>query len=222
MDFATVVSIVSVAFLSSFSHCIGMCGGFLGLQAFFLKDKTQKQTLFFTTLYHLARIFAYVLIGAVFGAFGGIFVISGTSRAFLFFMIGFFLVFIGVALWVRGDLLKFIENDKISKFVTKNAFKLSKKHGILNFVALGFLNGLLPCGVVYYFAAMAIASSSVVNGALIMLLFGLSTLPVMVGFVTFFNLINETFKQIMFKISLIIVILNGIYLTFLGYMANNG
>ena len=61
---------------------------------------------------------------------------------------------------------------------------------------------------------------SALNGAAIMLVFGLCTIPAMMSVALFFGLISERFKQIMFKISLVIIISNGIYLTFLGYMAN--
>ncbi|EAU01136.2 sulfite exporter TauE/SafE family protein [Campylobacter curvus] len=220
MDLVNYLSVVSVAFFSSFSHCIGMCGGFLSLQSLFLRNKTKPQTILLLALYHLARILAYALLGALFGAFGGALALSGTWRAAIFFIVGILLVALGVALWVRGGLLKLVENDKISKFIASCALNVGKTPGLLNFIALGFLNGLLPCGVVYYFAAMAVASMSALNGAAIMLVFGLCTIPAMMSVALFFGLISERFKQIMFKISLVIIISNGIYLTFLGYMAN--
>ncbi|WP_229203979.1 sulfite exporter TauE/SafE family protein [Campylobacter anatolicus] len=220
MDFAQILTIISVAFLSSISHCVGMCGGFLSLQSLFLKDKKATSAATLSFFYHIFRILAYILIGAVCGAFGGIIALSSNSRAVLFFIVGIVLIVIGVALWIRGELLKFIENDKFSKFITSLALKISKKSSILNFLALGFLNGFLPCGVVYYFAAMAITSQSALLGASIMAVFGLSTLPIMIIFLTLFKFIGDKFKQIMFKISLIIIIANGIYLAFLGYMAN--
>ncbi|MCD8213647.1 MAG: sulfite exporter TauE/SafE family protein [Campylobacter sp.] len=220
MDFVNFTTVVSVAILSSFSHCVGMCGGFLTLQSLFLRDKNNAEIFLLTAIYHLARIFAYTLLGAIFGAFGGILVFSASSRALLFFIIGILLVLIGAALWLRGGILNFIENGKISKFITQNAIKASKISNIFGFILLGFLNGLLPCGVVYYFAAMAITAASTLKGMLIMLIFGLSTMPAMMSIAVFFRFIDEKFKQIMFKISLVIIISNGIYLTFLGYMAN--
>ena len=61
--------IISVAFLSSFSHCVGMCSGFLSLQTLFFKGKNKIEILMLSTLYSLARIFAYVVLGALLGTF---------------------------------------------------------------------------------------------------------------------------------------------------------
>ncbi|MGG7047508.1 MULTISPECIES: sulfite exporter TauE/SafE family protein [unclassified Campylobacter] len=215
-----VASIVSVAVLLSFSHCIGMCSGFFALCAVAFKQKSISQAFFLTLIYHLCRIVSYVVLGALFGAFGSIFLISNTSRAVLFFVVGILLVIVGFALLSRGKLLNFIENDKISKFITKKTLALRNLPEILKFCLFGILNGLLPCGVVYYFLAMSIAGANALQGAFIMALFGFSTLPAMLSINVVFKFITQKFKQIMFKIAILIIILNGIYLAFLGFMAN--
>lgn len=220
MDSVNFASIVSVAILSSFSHCIGMCGGFATLGALYLRDQIGYKRVLAVLGYHAMRILAYIAIGMVAGAFGGIFMVSAGQKAALFFVVGIALVIIGVCLWTRGRALKFIENEKISRLITTLASRLSRKKTLLNFMLLGFLNGLLPCGMVYYFAAQSIAASSAAKGALVMAVFGLSTLPALAFFGLFFSALGAKFRQVMFKISLVIVILNGIYLTFLGYMAN--
>jgi sulfite exporter TauE/SafE len=46
---------------------------------------------------------------------------------------------------------------------------------------LGALNGLLPCGLVYVAGAGAAAAGSIPGGLAYMALFGLGTLPVMLG-----------------------------------------
>ncbi|MDH5580221.1 MAG: sulfite exporter TauE/SafE family protein, partial [Betaproteobacteria bacterium] len=51
----------------------------------------------------------------------------------------------------------------------------------LRFAALGALWGFLPCGLVYSALAVAATSGSAAGGALIMLAFGLGTLPAMVA-----------------------------------------
>ena len=220
MDLVNYLSVVSVAFFSSFSHCIGMCGGFLSLQSLFLRNKTKPQTILLLALYHLARILAYALLGALFGAFGAALALSGTWRAAIFFIVGILLVALGVALWVRGGLLKLVENDKISKFIASCALNVGKTPGLLNFIALGFLNGLLPCGVVYYFAAMAVASMSALNGAAIMLVFGLCTIPALLCAQIILRRALLNFRQAMFKISTAVIVLNGVYLAFSGLRAS--
>ncbi|MFC2587908.1 MAG: sulfite exporter TauE/SafE family protein, partial [Campylobacter sp.] len=157
MDYLSVLNIASVAVLSSFSHCIGMCGGFISLQALFLRGKSGAQAMILSLLYHLCRVGAYTCLGALAGGLSGALIIGKNARAGLFFAVGCALIFIGAALYFRGGMLKFLENEKISKFIALKALKFSKKQGVLNLCALGFLNGLLPCGVVYYVLAQAIS-----------------------------------------------------------------
>ena len=212
--------IISVAFLSSFSHCVGMCSGFLSLQTLFFKGKSKREILMLSTLYSLARIFAYVVLGALFGAFGAVISFSMQARGVIFFIIGLVIAFIGIALLFRGELLKFVENQKALNFVVRIAKTRIQKKNLTNFLLLGFLNGFLPCGVVYYFLALVILSANFIDSTFVLLVFGLCTLPAMLLASFVFGILNEKFKDIMFKISASIMIINGIYLSFLGYRAN--
>ncbi|MBE9818458.1 sulfite exporter TauE/SafE family protein [Campylobacter concisus] len=212
--------IISVAFLSSFSHCVGMCSGFLSLQTLFFKGKSKREILMLSTLYSLARIFAYVVLGALFGTFGAVISFNMQARSVIFFIVGLAIAFIGIALLFRGELLKFVENQRALNFVVRIAKTRIQKKNLTNFLLLGFLNGFLPCGVVYYFLALGILSANFIDSAFIMLVFGLCTLPAMLLASFVFGILNEKFKDIMFKISASIMIINGIYLSFLGYRAN--
>ena len=212
--------IISVAFLSSFSHCVGMCSGFLSLQTLFFKGKSKREILMLSMFYSLARIFAYVVLGALFGAFGAAISFGLQARGVIFFIVGLMIAFIGIALLFRGELLKFVENQKALNFVVRLAKTRIQKKNLTNFLLLGFLNGFLPCGVVYYFLALGILSANFIDSAFIMLVFGLCTLPAMLLASFVFGILNEKFKDIMFKISASIMIINGIYLSFLGYRAN--
>jgi len=220
MQDISLYTIIAVAFMSSFSHCVGMCSGFLSLQALFFKGKSKREIFMLSTLYNLARIFAYVALGALFGAFGAAISFGLQARGLIFFIVGLAIAFIGIALLFRGELLKFVENEKALNFIVKIAKERLKNKNLVNFLLLGFLNGLLPCGVVYYFLALGILSANFIDSALIMLVFGLCTLPAMLLTSFIFNVLSEKFKKIMFEISAIIMIINGIYLSFLGYRAN--
>ena len=220
MQDISLYTIIAVAFMSSFSHCVGMCSGFLSLQALFFKGKSKREILMLSTLYNLARIFAYVVLGTLFGAFGAAISFGLQARGLIFFIVGLVIAFIGVALLFRGELLKFVENEKALNFVVKMAKERLSNRNLANFLLLGFLNGLLPCGVVYYFLALGILSANFIDSALIMLVFGLCTLPAMLLTSFVFNALSEKFKKIMFEISAVIMIVNGIYLSFLGYRAN--
>jgi sulfite exporter TauE/SafE len=57
------------------------------------------------------------------------------------------------------------------------------------------LNGLLPCGFVYIGITGAIAVGSTLNGMLFMTMFGLGTLPVMLGTSLIGSAININLRQ---------------------------
>lgn len=220
MELATIFSVISVAFLSSISHCIGMCGGFVVACNAKLAKKTPTQIWLYNISYHISRILAYIVLGILFGLFGSFVIASITIKGYVFFAIGLFMVVLGVALIKRGALLKFIENDKISqKFIMPKFKNLIQKDGLVPFISLGFLNGLLPCGVVYYFLALSLSAGSIANGALVMAVFGIATLPVMLGFGGLVNLISAELKSKMNYIFAGIIILYGIYLAYLGFVA---
>lgn len=217
IDLSTAILVVSVAFLSSLGHCVGMCGGFLIAVSRFGRG--------FGILlgYNLFRILAYILLGGLFGAFGGLFVFSLKLKGYLFFVLGLFMIFLGIALIYRGSLLRFIEENKIlSKPLTHKMSLILQKNGKFGFLFLGFLNGLLPCGVVYYFLAMAISSGSALGGMSIMAIFGMVSFLMMGVYSFLFKILNDKFKKTMLFLSSLLVIAYGIYLAFVGFMATNG
>ncbi|MEO1256644.1 MAG: sulfite exporter TauE/SafE family protein, partial [Bacteroidota bacterium] len=63
----------------------------------------------------------------------------------------------------------------------------------LSRLALGMLNGLLPCGLVYMAAIGAIGVGHPLNGALFMFFFGLGTLPLLVSSLFFGNVMIKRF-----------------------------
>lgn len=211
-----IFSIISVALLSSFGHCYFMCGGFN--LAFLELNKKAKYPFLLLLTYHFSRIAAYVSLGLVFGFLGFSFHFLPISDGFLFFVLGIFMVFLGFALIFRGKALAFIEGNvflqKYLKILMKKAFKLK---GFSAALTLGFLNGFVPCGLVYFFLALALSKTSVAQGALVMLVFGLSTLVPLLFFGEFARLLSSKAKGIYTHISYILIICYGLYLGYLGF-----
>src|ERR1051325_6069906 len=58
---------------------------------------------------------------------------------------------------------------------------LLQRNSVASQAAMGALNGLLPCGLVYVAAAGATATGKALAGAAYMACFGLGTWPVMLG-----------------------------------------
>lgn len=216
------INVAIISFTASFGHCLGMCGGFVIAYNMKLNNIDESKRPLYVFTYHFYRILAYVLLGACFGAFGSLFALSLKTRAYLYFALGMFLVLIGVSLLKRGKLLKMLENDKIFTSLFKT--KIKKYMGLSSlkaFGVLGFLNGLIPCGIVYFFAAMAISSGNIVNSILIMLVFGICTLPALFGFSFLSRVISDNFKTAMHYVSCILMIMFGLYLSYTGFIAVN-
>lgn len=63
------------------------------------------------------------------------------------------------------------------------------------YFAVGFLNGFLPCGLVYMAVLGAIAAGSSLEGSLYMVLFGLGTIPLMTAAIWISNIISEKVRK---------------------------
>lgn len=207
------LSIVSVAVLSSFSHCYAMCGG-LNL-AFLQAQKNSKSPFFLSLIYHSFRILCYVFLGGIFGLFGKILAFNALSSGILLFVLGLFMVLLGTLLLLGSKLISLFEFSALFRFLTRILSKIKPK-GVKAAVLFGFANGFMPCGLVYFFLASAMSRNDTKEAMLIMLIFGLSTLPAMLFLSKAHEFLRN--KQIYSILSYLIIIAYGLYLSFTGFM----
>ena len=211
-----------VAFLGSIGHCIGMCGGFIMAYsaAKIGQDwsKAHQGTAHF--LYNIGRVAAYMIIGAVFGLMGKIFAFSMTSKGALFLFIGVLMVLMGLSLMGKLKFITYLESSGANSNVFRRLFRaLISSKTLPSFFWLGMLNGFVPCGFVYFFAAFAAATASPIWGAVVMLVFGLATVPILftVGF--FAGLAQKMrFREAAVKVAGALVIFYGLFTGYKGYM----
>lgn len=179
IDFTT---IFLVAFLGSIGHCIGMCGGFIMAYSAAKIDQNWNKThqSIAHLLYNIGRITSYAIIGAIFGFLGKVFSFSLASKGILFIFIAVLMVLMGLSLMGKLKFITYIESSGANSNIVKWLFhKLIVSKSLGSFFLLGMLNGFIPCGFVYFFAAFAALTSSPFWGALVMLVFGLATIPVL-------------------------------------------
>lgn len=217
-----VLSIITVAFLGSLGHCVGMCGGFVVAYSTAKIDSSMKKTTQFTAhfIYNLGRVTSYAIIGAIFGLLGKVFMISPKTHGILFFIVGIFMILMGLSL--SGN-LRFLTSIEVSlnkfNFFRTLFSKLIHSKTLSSFFFLGMLNGFLPCGFVYFFAASAVATGSPLWGAVVMIIFGLSTMPAMIGLGTIAGFLKSSkFRSIMIKVASVVISLYGLYILYKGYM----
>lgn len=74
MDSINVITIISVAFLGSVGHCIGMCGGFVvAYSSAKIDSNSSKYYQFLSHLaYNIGRVTAYTFLGTIFGYIGSV------------------------------------------------------------------------------------------------------------------------------------------------------
>lgn len=156
-------------------HCAGMCGP-LAL-ALPVTGNTAAGLILGRLAYNGGRVATYAVMGIVFGAIGQTLLLAGFQR---WVSIGLGILLLAslvasrrLALWQPVTLL-------VGQLKTRMA-GLLRQRSLLSLSVLGLLNGLLPCGLVYVAAAGATATGDVVAGALYMAVFGLGTVPMMLG-----------------------------------------
>lgn len=162
--------------LGSF-HCVGMCGPIALMLPVDRHNPWRKA--FQISLYHFGRITTYALIGLVFGLIGESFALFGFQQQ-LSIIIG--LIMLSSLLFSESVFGKLNVSKPIFKWVGKLKSELGsslKKKELDTFFYLGFLNGLLPCGLVYMAVFGSIAISGLVESSLYMVFFGFGTIPLM-------------------------------------------
>jgi len=221
MDSINIITIISIAFLGSFGHCIGMCGGIvLAYSTIKIEPTSSKVSKTFAhLLYNFGRVLTYTILGVMFGALGGVVIFSNTANAALLIIAGIAMILAGLSLMGKIKFLTIIEHSiSSSNFYKKSFQKILHSKSNSSFFILGMLNGLLPCGFVYFFAITAASTASPVYGALVMFIFGISTIPAMFSLGFLSSLASATsFRNMMMSLSSVAVILYGTFTIYSGY-----
>ena len=152
-------------------HCVGMCGPLA--MALPVGRLPQAQRTLGVGTYHLARLTAYATLGASLGLVGQGLLLMGLQRPL---SIGAGLLLLVWTLLARGKFGSLF-TAKSSRWIVGPIGHLVQKPAWYSFGALGFLNGLLPCGFVYVALAGAIATGNAADSALYMATFGAGTVP---------------------------------------------
>jgi sulfite exporter TauE/SafE len=221
MDTINIFSIISIAFLGSFGHCMGMCGGIVvAYSSTKIQDRWSKTKQSFAhLLYSLGRITTYSILGAMFGFLGGVATFNNLTNGILLIVAGAFMVLAGLSLSGKIKFLTLIEHSLSSNAYFAKLFReLLQTQSLLSFFILGMLNGLLPCGLVYFFAITAASTASPLYGAFVMFIFGVSTTPALFSLGFFVGLYkNSKLRNIMMNLAAISVIIFGLYTLQNGY-----
>ncbi|MEQ8359841.1 MAG: sulfite exporter TauE/SafE family protein [Cytophagales bacterium] len=208
---------LTMGFLGS-AHCIGMCGPLALAMPYgrFGGIRTWIARL----VYQSGRLSTYFILGLILGVIGFSFNLAGIQQ---YFSIGLGIMLIAVLfipmlfrnslimkryyifeIWVKKNIGKYINEDKIS-----------------GFYITGILNGLLPCGLVWLALISAIALGNGFESGLFMLFFGLGTLPALIATMISYQAIQKRFSFSFKKVSNVITLAIALLLIVRGLNMGN-
>jgi len=187
-------------------HCVGMCGSFLiGYTA---KDAEHEGPMFRShLLYGAGKTLSYTMFGAMFGFLGSLFRITPLISGLSLGIAGAFLILYGLNMLNILPSLKVIRiklPEAISQFVTRRR-RRSRSPFYIGFFS-GFILGCGPLQVMYVLAA---GNGNALEGAKILALFGLGTLPALLGFGLLTRMLSNTMTRRVIHASGIILIVLG-------------
>ena len=175
--------LITMAFITGLlgsGHCIGMCGGLVA--ALSLSETGRRGGPLFHLFYNSGRIATYTGVGWLVGWLGSAFAyantLAGVTRVLLLGS-DIFVILLGLGsagLFTKLNVMQ-LEFPGPVKKITSIVVRLKRLPPALSALPLGLIMGFLPCGFLYAMIIAAGQSTAPDRGALIMLSFGLGTMP---------------------------------------------
>jgi len=219
--------------ISSFGHCLGMCGGIVALysarQAALASANGSHPSVLSRLLQllpiHLGRITTYTFFGALIGLAGSLLDKAGGMMGWQ----GMFSVLVGLLMLVVSLSLLGVLPPIEAVLVTLSGgnspmSRMREKFGKRNFLAtltLGILWGFLPCGLVFAMLVLAARAQSLAGGALTMLAFGLGTIPTLLGFGLVANLLSPKLRGRLTSVAAVLLMLFAVQTVLRGLAVAN-
>lgn len=201
-----------IGILGSF-HCLGMCGPIA--IALPLKERSTETKIISGLLYNVGRVSTYAFLGLIFGLLGlGIHVwgiqqwVSVGIGAVMILSVAFPVLFHGPKLQGIPDRLMSGFRKFFGKFFGFRTY--------LSTWIIGLLNGFLPCGLVYIALAGALVSTSPLDGAIYMIIFGVGTIPALLGLSLLGTVISLNLRRRVQKLVPFLILLIGILFVLRG------
>ncbi len=169
-----------------------MCGPI----ALMVPGSKGKNRIYSILLYHGGKILAYLLIGLLFGLLS-VFVTSFKVQAVITIAVGVLMALIAFL----PAILNRVERKGSQFFrplirIKNQMAKAMNKNRLEYTFYIGFLNGFIPCGMVYIAALGAIAQSNIIDSMLFMVFFGLGIMPFMSALIFASSFIKQKFGKV--------------------------
>ncbi len=167
-------------------HCAGMCSPLIMTVA-----NITPEAMFNRVVYNVGRILTYGVMGMLVSSIGAVLPISKYQNIFSI-VLGMCLLVLGI-MGTSGIRIPFLNKavSRFSNFIKAKFGTLIRKKNYYSMLLMGALNGLLPCGLTYIALALCVGTNNPQEGFVYMFVFGLGTLPVMLGLVSFLPLLTK-------------------------------
>lgn len=200
---------VEISYLAAFIagllggvHCLGMCGGIVGALTFGINPESvskpddgtavtpaplaRKSLYPYLLAYNGGRLLSYTFAGIL---VGGITMLATNLPVLNNIQFGLqifaALFMIALGLYIGGWWMGLRNIERAGGVIWKNIEPISRRFipvkSPFQALLLGSLWGWLPCGLVYTILFWSISTGSAIEGGLLMLSFGLGTLPMLLA-----------------------------------------
>jgi len=207
-----------VGLLGSF-HCAGMCGP---IAMALTVNKEEKSALLSRLIYNAGRIFTYSILGLLVGVIGHRIAMAGFQKS-LSIASGILIVAVAAVSIISPRIIYL--NAAVSRYTNriKQLFRnLFGKKSKATLFLIGSVNGLLPCGFVYLSLAAAIAAGNYLNSMFYMMLFGIGTVPMMIGISYAGSLFGLRFRKFFNKLNPYVALIIAALLIYRGITMTAG
>lgn len=169
------------------AHCIGMCGGIASVLTMSLPEPVRKSPLRmlpYLLMYNGGRIASYAVAGSALGLLGAAsstLFPSHTARFVGLVISASFLIALGLYLGGWWRILSVLERfgARLWRHLEPLGRRFLPAKTPVHALGLGLVWGWLPCGLVYAALAWSLMGGSALGGGMLMLAFGLGTLPML-------------------------------------------
>ena len=195
-------------------HCLGMCGGLAG--GFFVQRQVQPR-LAPQLIYHASRLFTYALLGMA-GAWAGRSLaqtgLTGKAQGILMMGAGLLILVLGLRMLLARPRRPALAPTGGLEVRLEPMTRPPRPWSPLLF---GTLNGLIPCSLVFSIALKAAATADPGRAGLLMLAFGLGTLPIMAAVTGFGAFVGARARDFSARIAGGLVAILGLWTLYEGY-----
>lgn len=190
------------------AHCVGMCGGFA--LAIGSAQRSFSATLIRQLIYSAGRLFTYMFLGAMGGCLGAYF---SQFKSSLVSAQQIFSLIAGIIMLVVGlSVLGVIRLPRLTRgggLIAPVFGHFLQGKSLWGSFSAGLATGFLPCGLVYSFLAMAVATGRSLQGSALMLCFGVGTIPAMVLLGCGSTFLAQATRRRIYQIAACVVIVLG-------------